>query len=138
MDTKICSKCKKELPLDNFNWRDKMKGTRRSECKECFSKYMKKKYQQKKKEIQEVKSDIACAKCGEKRGYVLDFHHIDPSLKITTIARLTSNASKIEDAYEEMKKCIVLCSNCHREFHYLNNQDNSFTLIEYLKTNNAR
>lgn len=52
MDTKICSKCKKELPLDNFNWRDKMKGTRRSECKECLSKYMKKKYQQKKKEIQ--------------------------------------------------------------------------------------
>lgn len=133
METKICTKCKRELPLDNFNWRDKTKGTRRADCKECHSRYMKKVYQQKKEEIQELKSNIACAKCGDNRGYVLDFHHIDPELKIETIARLTSNNYKLETVYEEIKKCIVLCANCHREFHYLNNQDNSFTLIEYLK-----
>lgn len=41
METKICSKCGRELPIDQFNWRNKAKGTRRADCKECHSGYMK-------------------------------------------------------------------------------------------------
>ena len=44
METKICTKCGKELPITDFNWRSKKEGTRRSECKYCHSDYMKKKY----------------------------------------------------------------------------------------------
>ena len=40
METKICTKCGRELPIDQFNWRDKSKGTRRADCKECHSNYM--------------------------------------------------------------------------------------------------
>ena len=130
--TKICSKCKRELPLSAFPWRDKTKGTYRAECKECHSNYMKQKYQQKKEEVQELKSQMACAKCGETRGYVLDFHHIDPKNKENTIARLTSNTSNINKVYDEIKKCIVLCANCHREFHYLQKRNENFTLNQYL------
>jgi hypothetical protein len=58
-----------------------------------------------------------CAKCGERRLYVIDFHHIDPSTKSFTIGdSYRGNNDKIE---EEIKKCVCLCSNCHREFHYL-------------------
>ena len=35
--------------------------------------------------------------------------------------------------YNEIEKCIVLCSNCHREFHYLKNLDDNFTIEQYLK-----
>ena len=55
METKISTKCGKILPLENFNWRDKKIGTRRSECKFCHSGYMKNHYRQKKIEIQDLK-----------------------------------------------------------------------------------
>lgn len=133
-EKKICSKCKRELPLSQFNWRDKKKGTYRADCKECHSSYMKIKYQKKKETIQELKAQCKCAKCGDNRGYVLDYHHIDPEEKETTIARLTSNCYELDKVYDEIKKCIVLCSNCHREFHYLNNKDSFFTLENYLNS----
>lgn len=45
-----------------------------------------------------------------------DFHHIDPSTKSFEIApRLDGNLFTI---MEEAKKCIMLCSNCHRIRHY--------------------
>lgn len=132
MKTKICTKCGKELPITDFNWRNKAKGTRRSECKICHSNFMKQKYQEKKDIIQELKSKECCAKCGESRGYVLDYHHLDPKEKDNTVARLTSNTSNINNVLEEIKKCIVLCANCHREFHYLE-KINNLTIQDYLK-----
>ena len=133
METKICTKCGKQLPITDFNWRNKEKGTRRSECKYCHSAYMKQKYQEKKEIVQEIKSNFSCAKCGDTRGYVLDFHHIEPNEKEATVARLTSNSSNLTKVYDEIKKCIVLCSNCHREFHYLQNKNNNFTIWQFLE-----
>jgi DNA-directed RNA polymerase subunit RPC12/RpoP len=131
METKICTKCGKELPITDFNWRNKAKGTRRSECKYCHSKYMKEAYAKKQKEIQDLKSQFKCAKCGDNRGYVLDFHHIDPSIKEEGVARMISNNYKLDKVYDEIKKCICLCANCHREFHYLE-KEKQITLEEYL------
>ena len=131
METKICTKCGRELPLDAFPWRDKKKGTRRADCKECHSEYMKQQYAQKKSIIEEQKAQQKCAKCGESRGYVLDYHHLNPEEKETTIARMTSNKYKLEDIQKEVEKCIVLCANCHREFHHFEKQ-NGITILEYL------
>lgn len=132
METKICTKCQRELPLEDFHWRNKAKGTRRSECKDCHNGYMKIIYKDKVKSLQNIKANIKCAKCGESRGYVLDFHHKDPTVKEDTIARMTSNKYTLDKIQEEIDKCVVLCSNCHREFHYLSNSSN-LTLDEYLK-----
>ena len=131
METKICTKCGKELPIEEFNWRNKAKGTRRSECKYCHTNYMKNKYQEKKQAIQELKSECSCAKCGDKRGYLLDYHHLNPEEKETTVARMTSNYYSLEKIQQEINKCIVLCANCHREFHYLE-KENGITIDEYL------
>ena len=133
MQTKQCTKCGKILPITQFNWRNKAKGTRRSECKYCHSEYMKQKYQEKKNIVQEIKSSCSCAKCGQTRGYFLDFHHINPNEKSDNITRLTSNNSKLDKVYDEMKKCIVLCANCHREFHYLQQRNEELTIEDYLK-----
>lgn len=131
METKKCTKCGQILPLDQFNWRDKSKGTRRSECKFCHSSFMKQKYQEKQQAVEELKSQCACAKCGDSRSYVLDYHHIDPSIKEANVARMLSNRSNIEAINQEIDKCIVLCANCHREFHYFHKKNN-ISLQEYL------
>lgn len=58
-----------------------------------------------------------CAKCSEDRLYILDFHHIDPSTKCFTIGdSYRGDSNKVQ---EEVNKCVCLCANCHREFHYL-------------------
>jgi predicted HNH restriction endonuclease len=35
---------------------------------------------------------------------------------------------------EELKKCIPLCSNCHRDFHYLEKKD-GISIDEYVNLN---
>ena len=136
METKICTKCKQELPIDQFNWRDKAKGTRRSECKTCHNNYMKQKYKEKQVIVQELKAQCSCAKCGDKRGYVLDYHHIDPNDKEDGVARMISNNYTLDKVYNEIEKCVVLCANCHREFHYLESQSQVKDLLEYLALSN--
>ena len=56
-----------------------------------------------------------CQKCGY-NNYLgaLDFHHIDPTQKDFTIG---NRDFKLEDCINEIKKCILLCSNCHKELH---------------------
>lgn len=58
-----------------------------------------------------------CAKCGESRLYLVQFHHIDPSTKAFCIGANATDR-KEEDLITEIKKCVCLCSNCHDEFHY--------------------
>lgn len=131
METKICTRCKKELPIEDFNWRSKEKGTRRSECKYCHTEFMKKIYEDKKALVANIRSQLKCQKCGESKEYMLDFHHLDPDKKEETIARMTSNNYRIDKVLNEIRKCIVLCSNCHREFHYFE-ENYGLSIDEYL------
>lgn len=64
-----------------------------------------------------------CIRCGYSRCLkALEFHHLDPSQKDFTIS---NDHFKLKEAIEESKKCILLCSNCHKEFH-----NNLWTLDE--------
>ena len=130
METKICTKCGKQLPIEQFYWRDKKAGKRRSECKNCHNNYVKIKYQERQNKIEEYKAQLKCAKCGDSRGYVLDLHHLNSNDKDKNISRMISNNASNEVIQQELKKCIVLCSNCHREFHYL--EKTGITIQEYL------
>jgi 5-methylcytosine-specific restriction endonuclease McrA len=74
---------------------------------------------QKKKKIwfeNKFKEILFCSRCGEKDRRCLDFHHLDPSKKDDSIAHMIKTASyaRLE---AEVKKCIVLCANCHRKEH---------------------
>ena len=56
-----------------------------------------------------------CIRCGyDKCLKALEFHHIDPNKKDFTIS---NDHFKLIDAVEEIKKCILICSNCHKELH---------------------
>ena len=132
METKICTKCGQERPIEDFYWRNKAKGIRRSDCKYCHNNYVKDNYAKKKDVIEELKSQCKCAKCGDDRGYLLDYHHVDPSIKDEGIARMISNNYSYDNILKEIDKCIVLCANCHREFHYLEKKIN-LAIEEYLE-----
>ncbi len=53
-----------------------------------------------------------CVKCGSMEN--LQFHHPDPKKKGKEIVRI-KNLKKLE---EEIKGCVVLCAECHKEVHY--------------------
>lgn len=79
------------------------------------------KYKQKRwQEWKEFKSGLSCTKCGFSHLAALDFHHVDPTEKEYNINRLISNG-QFKRAEEELKKCVVLCANCHRIHHYEEN-----------------
>lgn len=133
MTTKVCTKCKLELPIEEFHWRDKKAGTRRSECKTCHNLMSKKDYAKKRNQMIETKASIGgCVKCGYSKCIEsLDFHHKDPEEKEYTISQMIRSHRSQEDIDEEMKKCVVLCANCHREFHFLE-RTKGLTIEEFL------
>ena len=138
METKICSKCKSEKPTTEFRWRNKSKGTLHSQCKECEKIRDKIHYKEsalrrnsvittalnqknRNVEIVDEARSCGCKKCGDKRFYVLDFHHRNPEEKVNVIAHMIKSSSA-DNLIAELAKCDVLCANCHREFHYLNQE----------------
>ena len=133
MEEKICSKCGRNLPITEFYWRNKAAGIRRADCKDCHRGYVKQKYQDRHEEIQKIKESLKCAKCGENRYYVLDFHHKDPSIKDAGIAQMLRNNTSWEKIELEIKKCIPLCANCHREFHFLE-REKQIKIEDYLNS----
>lgn len=58
-----------------------------------------------------------CQCCGyDKCIQALDFHHLNPSEKDFNFNDNSNRSWKT--TREEIKKCILVCSNCHREIHY--------------------
>ncbi len=59
-----------------------------------------------------------CQSCGyDKCDEALELHHIDPNEKEIGIGRIRANPSSWSKIVTELRKCILLCSNCHREVH---------------------
>lgn len=55
-----------------------------------------------------------CQCCGYDRCLAaMEFHHRDPREKDFTISASTSRLAM----WDELDKCVLLCSNCHRETH---------------------
>jgi len=142
---KICLKCKKEKELDEFNKNKTSKDGYQSYCKSCkkeididsLDKDPKRRENQKERNkkyrnwYEELKQTLSCEKCGENRWYVLDFHHKDPKKKEIAIGSFRAKGYSREQIEKEIKKCIPLCKNCHKEFHYLEYKD-KITIKQYL------
>ena len=62
--------------------------------------------------IKRVKMMLGCADCGYKgHPAALHFDHLDPDQKVSPVSALAgSSLSKIK---REMRKCQVVCANCH-------------------------
>ena len=59
-----------------------------------------------------------CSKCGYKKCQAaLEFHHINPEERDFAISRCKNTS--FEKIKKELDKCILICSNCHKEEHWL-------------------
>ena len=68
----------------------------------------------KKQHVSEIKEATPCTDCGVNYpAHVMDFDHINGD-KSYTIGEMVSNCSW-EDLLKELKKCEVVCANCHRQ-----------------------
>ena len=58
-----------------------------------------------------------CSICGYNRCIdALEFHHKDPSVKEFKLG--SRNTMSWSEYKNEAMKCILVCSNCHKEIHY--------------------
>jgi hypothetical protein len=65
------------------------------------------------KEILVREAGGCCSLCGFDRYFgALHFHHLDPPRKAFAVSREGVTRS-LERTREEVRKCVLLCANCH-------------------------
>ena len=130
--TQICTKCKKSLPITEYNW--KSKGVKRSlHCKACSRQYVRNHYKNnrnyylnktKRRNIK-LRHDTyeylgnyllthVCVDCGENDVLVLEFDHKDRLKKDLEINKMIRKRLSLDTLKKEVQKCDVRCANCHR------------------------
>jgi len=67
---------------------------------------------------QEIKKNKKCIECGESHIACLDFHHRDSNEKEIKLSEVHHKKWSKERILKEIEKCDILCSNCHRKFHW--------------------
>lgn len=67
--------------------------------------------------FQYYKKTLSCS-CGEDHPACLEFHHRDQSKKTMMVSTMVADGWSIERIKKEIALCDVLCSNCHRKYHY--------------------
>jgi len=133
METKTCSKCKEVISLDLFNFKNKARGEKYSCCKTCWNAINKQRYADNKQYyidkaksrteairswLKDLKSELICARCGEDHWSCLELHHEDQLEKEFQISDAAHRGYSKKRIMEEIKKCEVLCANCHRKHHH--------------------
>ncbi len=129
VDVRKCYRCGKSKPVDDFAWRRKQKGQRDSFCRPCRSAYGREHCEANRQRYIDraaiVKRRLTrertlylieffkthpCIDCGEEDPIVLEFDHLRD--KSFAIGPALSRKSW-DNILEEMKKCEVVCANCH-------------------------
>ena len=65
--------------------------------------------------VNRIKELSGCSTCSETHVACIDFHHF--GIKRNSIAVLVGKGRPLKSIVEEIKKCIPVCSNCHRKEH---------------------
>ena len=132
---KRCDHCKELKDIEEFNWRYKSLGIRHNTCRECMKwfnrRYFKgsaheehlKNVRERKQValevarqyVQDYLSTHPCVQCGESDPRVLEFHHRNANEKDMDVAYAVGGGWSVARIQQEIDKCDVLCSNCHRK-----------------------
>lgn len=132
MIEKTCTACQQVKPVEEFGKHSRRKDGLQAECKPCRNSYNRTYYtdnkpaqivrvrdraaaQRKllKEYIWELKSK-PCTDCGNTfHPFVMDFDHVRGK-KVTDLNALVGSACSLKKVQEEIDKCELVCSNCHR------------------------
>jgi len=145
---KHCNKCDTDKPLGQFN----KKGATRLQawCKECTNIASRERYHRDrdlhklhvkinrktrmdsiKSWVRNFKSETPCFDCGNKfPWYVMDFDHVNGE-KVAPISYMISNGNSEAKIIEEIYKCDLVCSNCHRERTFRRSGHSEIDKIEF-------
>jgi hypothetical protein len=84
-------------------------------------KYRLNKIEHRKKQFQKLRELVwrhkklcGCVLCSNKDPRVLDYDHLDSSNKQEDISRMINRGNSIKTLKNEIRKCRILCANCHR------------------------
>ena len=115
---RTCRECGKEQPVEEFPLAGTVKGVRyyRHLCVQCYSQQKGGQRRKRTDKFKEYKKTLKCNRCGYDDYRALEFHHTDDN-KEGNPGDLAARWGWIK-LKEELDKCEVLCSNCHRIEHY--------------------
>ena len=132
---KHCSGCLSSKPLSGFNKNRRTRDGLQKWCRQCQNTRDRllystsrvrqlKVYARVRVKIGELKSVVArirqlnpCSSCGEPCAACLEFHHLDPASKDVCVSSAVRRGWSVERLLVEIRKCVVLCANCHRKLH---------------------
>lgn len=135
-DSKICTRCKCSKSITEFSINRSARDGRYIWCKDCkymhnqktkeqrnskqkeWNEYNKTRAELKRLERREKRLEVIwnlksapCTDCGGNfHPYCMDFDHRDQSIKYKDISQI----NRIDEILEEVKKCDLVCANCHR------------------------
>lgn len=129
---KKCGKCKATKSETKF-YASKRPSGLQSWCKECQheSKRNQKERQaewqrnNRKKIVAYVreKKSAPCTDCGiQYAPHIMQFDHLDASMKSYTIGSITQKVSSFDTIDREIAKCEIVCANCHADRTYKRKQ----------------
>jgi len=116
IEKRFCRECDREVSQGNTSgfcyvcWRKRNPGSGITPAQSVIN------WRQRKKEELVRLFGGECVICGYNRSnWALEFHHRDPSQKDFSISG--KNIVSMNAYIEEAKKCVLVCSNCHKEIH---------------------
>lgn len=93
---------------------DRLNPEKRKEYYERSYPKQQKKYQRRRYWLDKYTTAKGCSRCGYNENAVaLDWDHVDPSQKSFSVGSRVPGA-KLTTLFSEIRKCIILCANCHR------------------------
>jgi hypothetical protein len=112
-ENKVCPRCNENLPIEQFYIKSHTGNRRKTTyCKQCIINYNYERELKFKIDVIKLKGG-KCSKCGyDKNISALEFHHLDRNKKEFNFAHKSAMTDKL---LKELNKCILVCSNCHRE-----------------------
>lgn len=128
---KKCSHCRVEKPDEDFALKSRKTGRRTSICKPCYKLYQRKHYKENKEQYyarnqrqrekaRKVLADfksVGCKYCDEQERVALDCHHTKGDGSNERRVGKLANTGQTKQLKKELKKCEVVCANCHRKLH---------------------